>query len=31
MTATGWLLTGTIVALVVVLCALAFEAGRASR
>jgi predicted nucleic acid-binding Zn ribbon protein len=26
-----WLLAGTIVALVLVLCALAFEAGRQSR
>jgi len=31
MTASGWLLVGTIVAAVLILCALCFEAGRASR
>ena len=31
MSASGWLLAGTIIALVVVLCAIAFEAGRGSR
>jgi len=31
MTASGWLLAGCVAALVVVLCAIAFEAGRASR
>jgi len=31
MSAAAWLIAGSIVALVVVLCGLAFEAGRASR
>jgi len=31
MTASHWLIAGCLVALVLVLCAIAFEAGRASR
>ena len=31
MSASGWLLAGTIIALVLVLCAVCFEAGRCSR